>query len=218
MKEKDVDLPFSSYLQFHKPSKKTDKTELKVITKSKWEKSNKTVVSHPPLESSIIDYKGSSITASPLKLPTDKSDCKQIVEQVNYTNQCLKTISKRLETKLEDGIASCVLSPSKELEKPLINLPDCRSPIFSSDDSGDDVVITSDYHSPSSTDNPVKIGCTDTCCKEINVLTQELPEEDLLIDDVASKQHYTKKLEQMTHRSITLGTTTLPVLPEGSGL
>ncbi|KAI8543356.1 hypothetical protein RHMOL_Rhmol08G0210800 [Rhododendron molle] len=501
MKEKDVDLPFSSYLQFHKPSKKTDKTELKVITKSKWEKSNKTVVSHPPLESSIIDYKGSSITASPLKLPTDKSDCKQIVEQVNYTNQCLKTISKRLETKLEDGIASCVLSPSKELEKPLINLPDCRSPvsldncqddlkienllnkltvkpepstpqlavvtyresssqmtsssdeiiklqkqftdqpkvqrlttgpvshtrnwysrptpvdiqyeennllnqfsvsstklyewnidglsehqileklnhmsmvassyltntnlnqpqnvellasaftsilkawwdkyldhdsrkhithavqtdenkhgihdgvntlihtiikhfinkptgiieydkltygdivstiqkeglsmyidmkinaknnkkakyelgnfceqyglppvapsrkkiktekitcfncgkkrhyksqckikqkisqlkisdsdkkqilaISSSDDSGDNVVITSDYHSPSSTDNPVKIGCTDTCCKEVNVLTQELPEEDLLIDDVASKQHYTKKLGQL---------------------
>ncbi|KAI8550425.1 hypothetical protein RHMOL_Rhmol06G0105600 [Rhododendron molle] len=133
MKEKDVELPFSSYLKFHKPSKKTsktiDQTELKVITKSKWKKSDNTVVSHPPLEPIIINYKGSSITASPLKLPTDKSDCKQIVEQVNYTNQCLKTIDKQLETKLKGGIASCIPPPSKKLEKPLTNLPDRRSPI-----------------------------------------------------------------------------------------
>ncbi|KAI8535411.1 hypothetical protein RHMOL_Rhmol10G0172000 [Rhododendron molle] len=45
-------------------------------------------------DSTIIDYKGSIMTASPFKLPNERAECKQIVEQVNYTNQCLKTISK----------------------------------------------------------------------------------------------------------------------------
>ncbi|KAI8535413.1 hypothetical protein RHMOL_Rhmol10G0172000 [Rhododendron molle] len=62
----------------------------------KGKKSDNTTItsSHPPLDSTIIDYKGSIMTASPFKLPNERAECKQIVEQVNYTNQCLKTISK----------------------------------------------------------------------------------------------------------------------------
>ncbi|KAI8568334.1 hypothetical protein RHMOL_Rhmol02G0190000 [Rhododendron molle] len=134
MKEKDVELPFSNYLKFHKPSKKTDKTELKVITKSKWKKSDNTIVNsgHPPLEPIILDYKGSSIIASPFKLPSDRSDCKQIIEQVNYTNQCLKVIGEQLdkiETKIDEGETNCTPSSSKIIEKPLILLPERRSQI-----------------------------------------------------------------------------------------
>jgi len=46
------------------------------------------------------------------------------------------------------------------------------------------ISTSSDYHSFSdnSSENQIGIGCTDNCCKRINVLTKELPEEDLLID------------------------------------
>ncbi|KAI8530050.1 hypothetical protein RHMOL_Rhmol11G0024500 [Rhododendron molle] len=80
----------------------------------------------------MINYKGSSITASPFKLPTANSECKQIVEQVNYTNQCLKVIGKQLdkiETKLEEGTSCSTPSTSNHIEKHLIHLPEKRSQV-----------------------------------------------------------------------------------------
>ncbi|KAI8555216.1 hypothetical protein RHMOL_Rhmol05G0157700 [Rhododendron molle] len=137
VKNKNIKMKFFDYLDcVYKPQSLAKKVlpvqDVQVITKTEWVKTDNTTVntSRPPLDSILVNHKGTSIIAS--KLPTDKSDCEQIVEQVSYTNQCLKTTGKQLdkiETKLEDGTASCVPSPSKELEKPLINLPDRRSPI-----------------------------------------------------------------------------------------
>ncbi|KAI8563669.1 hypothetical protein RHMOL_Rhmol03G0127200 [Rhododendron molle] len=65
-------------------------------------------------------------------MPSDRSDCKQIIEQVNYTNQCLKVIGEQLdkiETKINEGETSCTPSSSKIIEKPLILLPEKRSQI-----------------------------------------------------------------------------------------
>ncbi len=65
------------------------------------------------------------------------------------------------------------------------------------------ISTSSDYHSfsDSSSENQIGIGCTDNCCKRINVLTKEIPEEDLLIDliskieDSELKQQYVKKTQ-----------------------
>ncbi|KAI8542882.1 hypothetical protein RHMOL_Rhmol08G0174500 [Rhododendron molle] len=112
--------------------------KVNTITKTKRKKSDNIIASssHPPLDSIIKDYKGSSIAASPFKLPTERAECKQIVEQINYTNQCLKTIGQQLdkiETKLDDGSKSTCSIPSssnpsssKIIEKPLIHLLEKR--------------------------------------------------------------------------------------------
>ncbi|KAI8572072.1 hypothetical protein RHMOL_Rhmol01G0170300 [Rhododendron molle] len=138
IKKNNVELHFFDYLEkIYEPKIAKTKIsrpvqDIQVITKTKWIKSDNTIVNtrHPPLDSILINHKGTSISASPFKLPTERSDCKQIVEQVNYTNQCLKVIGKQLdkiETKLEERTAWNDPSPSKQIEKPLIHLPDKRS-------------------------------------------------------------------------------------------
>ncbi|KAI8558937.1 hypothetical protein RHMOL_Rhmol04G0135000 [Rhododendron molle] len=133
---KNIGVYFFVWLEhIHEPNLATpSQSKLDVITKTKWIKTDNTTInsSHPHIDSILINHKGSSITASPFKLPTDRSDCRQIVEQVNYTNQCLKVIGRQLdkiESALDDGTACCIPPNSKHIEKPLINLPEKRSPI-----------------------------------------------------------------------------------------
>ncbi|KAI8535199.1 hypothetical protein RHMOL_Rhmol10G0155300 [Rhododendron molle] len=133
---KNIGVRFFVWLEhIYEPNLATpSQPKLDVITKTKWIKTDNTTInsSHPPLDAILLNHKGASITASPFKLPTERSDCRQIVEQVNYTNQRLKVIGRQLdkiESKLEDGTASCIPSDSKQIEKPLINLPEKRSPI-----------------------------------------------------------------------------------------
>ena len=76
----------------------------------------------------MIEHKGAIVHASPFKLPSDECEIKKVIEQNNYTNQCLKTIGKQLdtlETTFEDYSTSHT-STSKPLDKPLINLPSTR--------------------------------------------------------------------------------------------
>ena len=105
--------------------------KVNTITKTKQKTSSNTIVSssHPPLESNLIKHKGSTINASSFKIPGDESEIKKVIEQNNYTNQCLKTIGKQLD-KIEttfDDYSNSHTSTSKTLEKPLFNLPSDRN-------------------------------------------------------------------------------------------
>ena len=62
-----------------------------------WTKENKEVVqsSHPPLENITIKHQGFDVVATPLRKPTSEDKpIKKILEQNNYTNQCLNVIGK----------------------------------------------------------------------------------------------------------------------------
>ena len=131
MKEISSNVPFfeyfENYFEWHKKSC--------VITKTNWtiedNKGNKNVVrsSHPPQEAITFKHRGSDIVASPFKHPTNEEKVvKKVIEQNNYTNQCLGVISKQLD-RIEDRIDNKVLiqlgNPSKPiptLEKPLVKL------------------------------------------------------------------------------------------------
>ena len=65
------------------------------------------------MESIIISHKGTDLVASPFKLSTD-SEIKKVVEQNNYTNQCLNILGKQLkhlETKIEHPATSKIEKP-----------------------------------------------------------------------------------------------------------
>ena len=82
----------------------------------------------------LFNHSGSeNIVASPFKFATpDEKVVKKVIEQNNYTNQCLGVIGKQLD-RIEDRIDNKVIlqpgSPSKPiqtLEKPLVKLPTTR--------------------------------------------------------------------------------------------
>ena len=102
--------------------------KINTITKHKWKTSPNTSVSsnHPPLENIIIDHQGSEVPASPFKLPGTDPEIKKVIEQNNYTNQCLKTIGKQLD-KLETSLDDQSAKSTKSLDQPLLNLPSHRS-------------------------------------------------------------------------------------------
>ena len=122
---------FENHFEWHKNSC--------VITKTNWttedNKGNKKVVrsSHPPQEAITFQHHGSDIVASPFKHPTSQEKVfKKVIEQNNYTNQCLGVIGKQL-VRIEDRIDNKVIlqpgNPSKPiqtLEKPLVKLPITR--------------------------------------------------------------------------------------------
>ena len=136
MKEISSNVPFFEYFENHfKWHKKSC-----VITKTNWtiedNKKNKKVVrsSHPPQEAILFNHRGSeNIVASPFKCPTEEEKVvKKVIEQNNYTNQCLGVIGKQLD-RIEDRIDNKVIlqpgSPSKPIqtiEKPLVKLPTTR--------------------------------------------------------------------------------------------
>ena len=103
-----------------------------MLTKTNWTKQNKTTVqsSHPHLLSSetiLITLNKQVVTASPFKLPKNEEE-RKIVEQNNYTNNCLNIISDQLdkiEIKLDTiDIKKTIPIPNKE--KPLIKLHEIR--------------------------------------------------------------------------------------------
>ena len=74
-------------------------------------KGNKNVVrsSHPPQEAITFKHRGSDIVASPFKHPTNEEKVvKKVIEQNNYTNQCLGVIGKQLD-RIEDRIDNKVI-------------------------------------------------------------------------------------------------------------
>ena len=89
--------------------------------------------SHPPLEAITFDHRKKEIIASPFKATTDRHQpVDKVIEQNNYTNQCLNVIGKQLD-RIEDRIENKVIlqpgnssKPIQALEKPLVKLPTTR--------------------------------------------------------------------------------------------
>ena len=114
---------FESHFEWYKKSC--------VITKTNWTKKNKEVVrsSHPPLENITIKYQGFEVVATPFrKLSNEDKPVKKVIEQNNYTNQCLDVIGKQLD-RIENRIEAKAIpqlgnlvKPIPSLEKPLVKL------------------------------------------------------------------------------------------------
>ena len=80
---------FENHFEWHKKSC--------VIAKTNWTKENKEVVrsSHPPLENITIKHQGFEVVATPFQKPSNEDKpVKKVIEQNNYTNQCLDIIGK----------------------------------------------------------------------------------------------------------------------------
>ena len=114
-----------------------------VITKTNWTKENKELVrsSHPPLENITIKHQGFEVVATPFKRPSSEDKpVKKVIEQNNYTNQCLDVIGKQLDI-IENKIEAKVIPQSgnlvkliPSLEKPLVKLPLTRQTSLRSKD------------------------------------------------------------------------------------
>ena len=111
MKEISSNVPFFEYFEnqfeWHKKSC--------VITKTNWtiedNKGNKEVVrsSHPPQEAITFKHRGSDVVAFPFKVPSsEEKPVKKVIEQNNFTNQCLGVIGKQLD-RIEDRIENKVI-------------------------------------------------------------------------------------------------------------
>lgn len=62
------------------------------------------------------------VVASPFKISTDEEKpVRKVIEQNNYTNQCLDVIGKQLD-RIENKVDIQPSSPIQTLEKPLIRL------------------------------------------------------------------------------------------------
>ena len=53
--------------------------------------------SHPPLETIHINHEDSLVITSPFKISDGNNDDKKIIQQNNFTNQCLAIIGKQLD-------------------------------------------------------------------------------------------------------------------------
>ena len=107
-----------------------------------WTKENKEVVrsSHSPRE---YKHQPSSfeVVATPFKRPSSEDKpVKKVIEQNNYTNQCLDVIGKQLDI-IENKIEAKVIPQSgnlvkliPSLEKPLVKLPLTRQTSLRSKD------------------------------------------------------------------------------------
>ena len=108
---------FENHFEWHKKSC--------VITKTNWtvedNKGNKNVVwsSHPTQEAITFKHRGSDVVASPFKHPTNEENVvKKVIEQNNYTNQCLGVIGKQPD-RIEDRIDNRVILQSGNPSKPI---------------------------------------------------------------------------------------------------
>ena len=116
---------------FPKKKKKNSKNSLNMVKKSNFVKEDKIIVrsSHPPLDTFIINCKGTEIKASPFKIAKIidvntpiSTKTKKIIEQNNFVNNSLHIIGQQLnhiEEKIEKPTSS-------KTEKPLIDLPSQR--------------------------------------------------------------------------------------------
>ena len=97
MIEISTNIPFFEYFENHFEWHKKSC----FITKLNWTKENKKVVrsSNPPQENITIKHQGFDVVATPFRKPSSedkpkKKKKKKIIEQNNYTNQCLDVIGK----------------------------------------------------------------------------------------------------------------------------
>ena len=102
-----------------------------MVKKSNFVKEDETIVrsNHPPLDTFIINRKGTKIKASPFKIAeiidanTPISiETKKIIEQNNFVNNSLHIIDQQLD-RIEEKIEK---PTSSKNEKPLIDLPSQR--------------------------------------------------------------------------------------------
>ena len=139
MKEISNNVPFFEYFENHFEWHKKSC----VITKTNWTKKNNEVIqsSNPPLEAITWKHKGEDVVAIPFRFPSIEEKLeKKVMEQNNYTNQCLHVIGKQLN-KVEERVENKVIlqpgnqaKPSPTLEKPLVKLPTTRQTSLKSKD------------------------------------------------------------------------------------
>ena len=95
---------FENHFEWHKKSC--------VVTKTNWTKEEtKEVVrsSHLPLEKITFKHKKTNVFASPFQHPTNKEAIvNKVIEQNNYTNQCLHVIGKQLD-RMEEQVENKVI-------------------------------------------------------------------------------------------------------------
>ncbi|CAL8993918.1 unnamed protein product, partial [Prunus brigantina] len=106
-------------------------SELKTLTKEKWKMIDLTEVeaSHPPVDTIVINHKGTPIPASPFKVFDSGDPNRKLIEQNNYANQSLIVIGKQLdiiETKI-DKISSSETKSKTKVEKPIVQFQDLKS-------------------------------------------------------------------------------------------
>ena len=116
MREVSSDNPFFEYFEkhfkWHKKSCVITKTNWKLLPNKDAPSSSKPEIvrsSHPPQRAILFNHRGSDIVAFPFKHPTSEEKVvKKVIEQNNYTNQCLGVISKQLDS-IEDSIDNKVI-------------------------------------------------------------------------------------------------------------
>ena len=134
MKEVRADYPFFEYFEkhfiWHKKSCVISKTSWKLLPKKDAPSSSKPEIvrsSHPPQEALLFNHRGTDVIASPFKCATTPEEkvVRKVIEQNNYTNQCLGVIGKQLDridnkVLLQPGNSS---KPIQTLEKPSSQAP-----------------------------------------------------------------------------------------------
>ena len=93
-----------------------------MVKKSNFVKEDKTIVrsTHPPLETVLIDCKGTKVKAFPFKITDADTPILKIIEQNNFTNNSLHIIGQQLDRIEEKNVEK---PASSKPEKPLIDLP-----------------------------------------------------------------------------------------------
>ena len=114
MRDLSRNVPFFIYFEMYYGKRK----QFCVLTKA-WTiegpNATKEVVrsSHPPLEAITFDHRRKEIIASPFKVATDRHQpVDKVIEQNNYTNQCIHVIGKQLD-RIEDKIENKVILQSR---------------------------------------------------------------------------------------------------------
>ena len=85
---------FFDFLENYYVSKNVSKNNLNMVKKSNFVKEDKTIVrsTHPPLETVLIDCKGTKVKASPFKITDADTPILKIIEQNNFTNNSIHII------------------------------------------------------------------------------------------------------------------------------
>ena len=120
---------FFDFLENYYISKdEVSNNHLNVIKKSNFVKEDKTVVrsSNPPLETVLVNCKGTKVKASPVKIADDPNPVVSIIEQNNFTNESLHVIGQQLD-RIEEKIVEKTVFV--KFEKPLIDLSSQREKI-----------------------------------------------------------------------------------------
>ena len=94
---------------------------MNVIKKSNFVKEDKTVVksSHPPLETVLVNCKGTDVKASPFKIADADTPVFSIIEQNNFTNESLHVIGQLLD-RIEEKFAEKTVLPKSEVVENLL--------------------------------------------------------------------------------------------------